>query len=69
MDQARKQSRAEAEYVEARLNRWWRFLGVFSAGLFALVIALTLLQCSISTPQVPNRGAAGWSSTSDGGAP
>jgi hypothetical protein len=58
MEQARKQSRVEADMAEARADRFWRFVGVFSAGLFALVIALTLLQCSIRKPEAPT-----WNST------
>lgn len=58
MERARKSSRSEFDDEQAGAHRLWRIVGLGAAGMFALVIALTLMQCSIKKPEAPS-----WSST------
>ena len=58
MEHSRKIGRSESADDQVKVRRLWRIVGLLSAGLFALVIALTLMQCGIKKPEAPS-----WSST------
>jgi len=58
MERSRKKSRSESDDGPVRHSRLWRFVGLVSAAAFALLIALTVMQCSIKKPEAPS-----WNST------
>ena len=58
MEHSRKKSRAECDLDQVRGHRLWRVVGLFAASAFALLMTLTLMQCSIRTSDVTS-----WNST------
>jgi hypothetical protein len=58
MERSRKKGRKESDDGPVRHHRFWRFVGLMSAAAFALLLALTVMQCSIKKFQAPS-----WNST------